>query len=290
MKIYKLSKNLLFIGFFLLLSIILTPNYFLLNCDNIYADNKLQYAKIVGSNVKLYRTTSGSEDISNIFFTIPKSYYVLLRPCDNDDYYSATYIDEEGFVKKNEIQCVKGIPSKPFADNISFRVFIPSGVDMRSSPIQSEGINHIASIQYLETNLKFYGIIDGEQVISHRSSEWYYAKYYKNGSYEKGYIYSVFCDLLTDIPENLEMLEYIDEADFDIKQTTANVATESEFSSLPSITQIIIIVAVSLPCIFIIYLLFKPTKITSRMIENAELKSKKKPRKIKRKDYYEYQE
>lgn len=173
MKIYKLSKNLLFIGFFLLLSIILTPNYFLLNCDNIYADNKLQYAKIVGSNVKLYRTTSGSEDISNIFFTIPKSYYVLLRPCDNDDYYSATYIDE---------------------------------------------------------------------------------------------------------------------ADFDIKQTTANVAIESEFSALPSITQIIIIVAVSLPCLFIIYLLFKPTKITSRMIENAELKSKKKPRKIKRKDYYEYQE
>lgn len=256
----------------------------------LHAENKIQYAKVIGSNVKLYRSTSGSEDITNIFFTIPQSYYVILSPSNDENYYSAIYIDEEGFVKKEEVQCVKGTPSKPFADNISFRIFIPGGVDMRSSPMQSEGINYVAPIQFLETNLKFYGSIDGEQVISYRSSEWYYAKYYKNGKYEKGYIYSVFCDLLTEIPENLEMLEYLEEAEFELIPTGNNPVIESDLNALPSVTQIVIIVAVSLPCVFIIYLLFKPTKITSRVIENSELKGKKKKRKIKHKDYYEYQD
>lgn len=260
------------------------------NIDICHAENKLQYAKIVGSNVKLYRSTSGSEDITNIFFVIPKSYYVILQPSDHDDYYSAVYIDEKGFVKKDEVQCVKGVPAKPFANNISFRVFVPGGVEMRSTPVQSEGINYVTTVQFLETNLKFYGIIDGEQVISHRSSEWYYTEYYKNGNYEKGYLYSVFCDLLTDIPENTEMLEYIDEANFETIPTGGNSPIETELSTLPSVTQIIIIIAVSLPCIFIVYLLFKPTKITSKVMEGAEIREKKKLKKKKYRDYYEYQE
>lgn len=266
-------------------------NSFSFHSNILYAESKVQYAKIIGSNVKLYRSTSGSEDISNIFFVIPKSYYVILQPCEDEGYYSAIYIDEEGFVKKNEVQCVKGVPSRPFADNISFRVFSYGGADLRSSPIQSDGTSYITSIQFLETNLIYYGGLDGEQFVSHRSSEWYYTKYFKNGKHEKGYVYSVFCDLLTEIPENTEMLEYIDEAIFEIKETGGNGLPNSELSSLPSLTQVIIIIAVSLPCIFIIYLLFRPTKITSKVMESAAIKEKRRPRKkVKSKDYYEYQE
>lgn len=253
----------------------------------VFAESKVQYAKIIGSNVKLYRNTSGAEDYSNIYFVIPQSYFVILTPCDNEDFYSATYIDIIGYVKRNEVQCVKGTPTTPFVNNISFRIFIPGGIDLRSSPTQSEGLNTIVTLQYLETNLKYYGSIDGEEAISYRSTEWYYCKYYKNGIAQSGYVYSAYCDLLTSIPTNTEILEYTDEPSFETINTSTNLNT-NDLSSLPSVTQIIIIIAVSLPCIFIIYLLFKPTKITARVMEDAEVKSQKTKKKLKHKDYYEY--
>lgn len=273
--------------FYILLFTILISS-FSLNFNSVIAENKVQYAKVIGSNVKLYRTLSGNEDYSNVFFVIPQSYFVLLSPCDDENYYSATYIDITGYVKKNEVQCVKGSPVTPFANNISFRIFVPGGVDLRSSPTQSEGLNTIANLQYLETNIKYYGSIDGEEAISYKSTKWYYCKYYKSGTAQSGYIYSAFCDLLTSIPENTEMLEYIDEPDFEVVDTSNDPPTE--LSSLPDVTQIIIIIAVSLPCIFIIYLLFKPTKITARVMEDAEFKQKKSKKKDKHNDYYEYDE
>ncbi|MDD4110793.1 MAG: hypothetical protein PHS54_04495 [Clostridia bacterium] len=262
---------------------------FSLNINGVYAESKVQYAKIISSNVKLYKTFSGNEDYSNFYFVIPQSYFVILQPCDDENYYAATYIDITGYVKRSEVQCVKGTPITPFANNISFRVFIPGGVDLRSTPTQSEGLNTIATLQYLETNLKYYGKIDGEEAISYRSTEWYFCKYYKNGISQSGYVYSAYCDLLASIPENTEMLEYIDEPEFEITETSGEIEDGGIFSDLPSITQIIIIVAVCLPCIFIIYLLFKPTKITAKVMEDAELEPKRyKKSKIKHKDYYEY--
>lgn len=286
----KSSQKFCYIFIFFFLFVL---NFFFIfpsNINCIYAESKVQYAKIVSSNVKLYRTVSGNEDYSNIYFIIPQSYFVILQPCDDEDYYLATYIDVTGYVKRNEVQCVKGTPINPFV-NKNFRVFIPGGVDLRSSPTQSE-LNSVAPLQFLETNLKYYGKIDGEEAISYRSTVWYYCKYYKNGTSQPGYVYSAFCDLLTTIQENTEMLEYIDEPEFEIQQTSTDPTNNGGiFSSLPSATQIIIIVAVCLPCIFIIYLLFKPTKITAKVMEEAELEPKKYKRsKIKHKDYYEYDE
>lgn len=258
------------------------------NIDRICAESKISYAKVVGSNVKLYRTTSGSEEFSNVYFVIPQSYFVILGKSDDENYYSATYIDVTGYVKKNEVQCVSGTPVTPFASAVSFRIFIPGGVDLRSGPTQSEGLNSITTLQYLETNLKYYGAIDGEEAISYKSTKWYYCKYYKNGIAQSGYVYAAFCDLLPSINENTETLEYIDSVDFDVVE--ASTESPTELTSLPNVTQIIIIVAVSLPCIFIIYLLFKPTKITARVMEDSELKPKKTKKKVKHRDYYEYED
>ena len=36
------------------------------------------YARAVGSNVKLYRSTQGGEETNNIYFIIPQTYFVLL--------------------------------------------------------------------------------------------------------------------------------------------------------------------------------------------------------------------
>lgn len=275
----------------LLLAVLSSLQFFTI--QRVCADS-ICYAKIISSNVKLYRSTTISEEFSNVYFVVPQSYFVEISNCDSENFYIATYIDVTGYIKKSEVQCVKGTPTVPFTNNASFRMFIPGGVDLRSSPTQSEGLNSIATLQFLETNLKYYGTIDGEEAISYKSTTWYFCKYSKNGTTQNGYVYSAFCDLLTAIPSNAEVLEYVDEPEFIADPTSGQASgTESDsLSSLPSATQIIIIVAVCLPCIFIIYLLFRPTKITARALENADLKPTKrvKRKKLKHQDYYEYDE
>ena len=247
------------------------------------------YAKIVSSNVKLYRSTSGSEDVSNIYFSIPQSYFVEISYCENENFYKARYLDVYGFVKKGEVSAISGTPQTPFA-SASFRMFIPTQVDLRSTPIYSEGLNSVATINFLETNLKFYGTIDGEEAISFRGTTWYFCKYTKGEQETFGYLYEPFCDLLTDIPTNTEVFEYIENPEFIVNTTTP--PSEDPMSSLPSTTQIIIIIAVCLPCIAIIYLLFKPTKIGAKALEEAQLNPSKKSKrkKSRHQDYYEYDE
>ena len=249
------------------------------------------YARAVGSNVKLYRSTQGGEETNNIYFTIPQSYFVQIDQCDDDLFYRASYLGTSGFVKKSDVQCVSGYPQTPYA-TASFRVFIPGGVELRSSPTQSEGLNIVCELDFMETNLQYYGSIDGEEAISHKSSTWFYCKYIKNGKENFGYVYSAYCDLLTTIPTNTETLELIDEPDFTIETATPPSESKESIDSLPSSTQIIIIVAVCLPCIVIIYLLFRPTKIAARAMEEAETKSlrKTKKKKSRHQDYYEYEE
>lgn len=248
------------------------------------------YARIVNSNVNLYRSTSGSEETGNIFFTLPQSYFVEISHCSNELFFTARFDDVSGYVKKTDVQCINGAPVTPYP-SASFRIFIPEGVEMRSSPSQTEGLNLVCELNYLETNLKYYGTINGEEAIPHKSSSWYYCKYVKGGTEYIGYVYSAFCDLLTQIPVNTEYFESIEEPDFSIS-TSSPSRTESEsIDSLPTATQIIIIVAVCLPCIVIIYLLFRPTKITAKAFEEAEKSSKKRKKKKSRyQDYYEYDE
>lgn len=263
------------------------PRFFPVQQITTVFASETYFAKAISKNVKLYRSTSGSDDFSNVYFTIPQSYYIEIDKCENELFFSARYIDVYGYVKKSDVQCVSGIPETPFA-NASFRVFVPGGVELRSSPSQSQGINTIEQLGYLETNLKYYGEIEGEEAISNRTQTWFYCKYIKNGKEYFGYVYNAFCDSLTEIPTNTELLENISEPDFVVDAST-QPSTEDGLSSLPSATQIVIIVAVCLPCLIIIYLLFRPTKITAKALEEADAKPRKK-RKPRHQDYYEYDE
>ena len=254
-----------------------------------FAQTKTCYARIVNTNVNLFRSTSGSEDPNNIFFTLPQSYFVEISYCEDENFFTARFDDIVGYVKKSEVQCVSGTPTTPFPQ-ASFRVFIPEGVEMRSSPTQTEGLNLVCELNYLETNLKYYGAINGEEAIPHKSSLWYYCKYVKAGNIYFGYVYSAFCDLLTQIPVNTEYFEPIEEPDFSISTQAPTESQPESIDSLPSATQIIIIVAVCLPCIVIIYLLFRPTKITAKALEEANKTTKRKKKKSKYQDYYEYEE
>ena len=77
------------------------------------------YAKVQSSNVKLYRSTTGSEEFSNVYFVIPQSYFVEISYCENEDYYTARYQDVYGYVKKSEVKAISGVITMhtPLIDN-----------------------------------------------------------------------------------------------------------------------------------------------------------------------------
>ena len=106
----------------------------------------------------------------------------------------------------------------------------------------------------LESNLSI------EEAISKKGTTWYFCKYFNQNQTYTGYIYAPLCDCLSTINPNTETFEYL-QGDVVFEQTSTPQTTPTNgLETLSSTTQTIIIVAVSLPCILIIYLILKPTK------------------------------
>ena len=252
-----------------------------------FADN-IYYGRALASGIYLYSTPEITTDKANRMFEIPVTYFVLLLGDENDLFYRAQYIDVYGFVLKSEVSCVQGTPAVPYVTNATFRVFTPNGANLRSSPYQTLGTtNLITSVPFLETNFMYYGVCEGEEAISYKGNIWYYCKYVFQNQELYGYIYSPLCDLVTNIVQNTEQFEYVT-PNFSTPNT--DVAGESPYLTLSNPWQIIIIVLVCLPCLIIIYFLFKPTKIATQKVVKTSTKKpkhKKKISKLKHSDYYE---
>jgi len=256
---------------------------YILSPAKVYA-NTTFYARITNDSTYLYSTPE--ENVNTAIFILPNTYFVELISSSNNFFY-AKYKDVFGYVKKNEVQVVSTSPITPFLSNISFRVFTPSGANLRSTPQNLGATNLVYSFPFLETNLEYYGKCLGEEAISKKGCTWYYCKYYTNNLSYMGYVYSPLCDLLPTLPQNTEILEpYTGELFLDEEQSLPTTASPME--QLSPTAQTIIIVAVSLPCLLFIYLLFKPTHMAESAKQTSSRKSsRKKISRLKRSDYFE---
>ncbi len=253
----------------------------------VFADNTY-YGRALASGIYLYSSPEITQDKQNRLFEIPPTYFVFLLGDENDLFYRAQYNGIYGFVLKNEMSCVAGSPNTPFVTNATFRVFTPSGANLRSTPSQIQGTtNLVTSVPFMETNLMYYGTCEGEEAIPYKGNIWYYCKYAKQEQEYYGYIYAPLCDMLTQFPQNTEQFEYVT-PNFTVpagEQTGSN-----NYLSISNPWQIIIIVLICLPCIAIIYFLFKPTSIAIKGVGTAKTKRQKRKKKIsklKHSDYYE---
>ena len=234
----------------------------------------------------LYSATTSLETCA--IFLLPKTYFVELLSTAENNMYHARYDDVYGYVKKEQVKPVKNIPAEPFLNKISFRVFVPSGANLRTSPYDYGATNLVYSIPFLETNLQYYGTTLGEESISKKGNVWYYCKYYLNNISYSGYIYSPLCDCLSPISTNQEMVEYIQGELAFKNETNVDFATNN-MELLPQSTQTIIIILISMPCLFIIYLLFKPTKMLDGSTHESsnKVKKRKKISRLRHSDYFE---
>ena len=243
---------------------------FLSNIDFYSNANITYFAKIESENIYLFSSPSGESE--NQLFILPKTYFVELLDDENDDFFKAKFKDEIGYVKKSQVSVMSGIPSHPYP-NQSFRVFSLDGLSIYSSPAITSSTK-IATIPYLENDIIYYGEIIGEQAIPDKSRTWYYCSYQSDENYF-GYVYSVFCDKLTQIGENNESFEIVENPTF---------AVQTPETDLEQTTMIFIIIAVSLPCLVVLYLLIKPSLMKSRIIDNRPQKKKRHG------DYFEFDE
>lgn len=247
----------------------------------IFCSQDFVYARITQNQTYLYSSPSTEE--FNKLFCLPTTYFVLLTgDCENENFYCATYMGISGYVQKSQVTPVVGSPITPYANSYSFRIFIPSGVELRSSPSSTNPFNILTSIPYLSTNQIFIGTLNGDEQISQKGNLWYYCKYVDGANQYVGYVYSAFCDLLAPIVDNTENLEVMTTSPFAPIVIETQTQTQNQ-GFLESNLKIIIIIAICLPFLFVIYLLFKPTKL---VIDNG--KSKKKIHRLKKSEFYEF--
>ncbi len=215
------------------------------------------YARILFEQVYLYKTPVEDNSISNIYFEIPKTYFVQLSGVQGD-FYKATYLNFHGYVKKDSVQAVDSTPVNPFLDNITFRVYAELSQNLRSEPLANNS-NLIIQIPPLTKNIQFIGQINGECLIEGRTNIWYYCKYTNNNSNYYGYIYSDFCDEMTNIKSNNENLNYINNPTFEENIKPIN--------SIPKNSSVVgfVIGILSIPALIFLFLIMKSGKILNQV-------------------------
>ncbi len=229
------------------------------NITSVYAvDSTTYFARIMQDEVYLYKTPLNVDDVSNIYFSLPKTYFVELVE-EESGFYKVNYLNFNGYIKKECVQPIVGAPITPFLENINFRVYSEQSRDLRTEPNTKSGSSsQVAYIPLLNRNLTYYGKIVGESLIDGRTNIWYYCKYSADKDYY-GYVYSDFCDELSEIKLNTEEVTYTSSPNFNAQNSTQTPTT----LPLKNKTTGIIIAILCLPAGAFVFLIIRNKRIVS---------------------------
>jgi len=242
-----LKKHLIVLSLFIyvLLSSFLVNslNEKLLVSTNAELENTNMYAKI-NKNTYLLKTPTKILDFQNAYFILEESYYVIILDLQND-YYYVQYQDIKGYVQKESLTIVNEQIESPFLENITFNIV--KDTFLYQEPIFS---NDLQKHEVLSgEKVKYIGKIYSQNLSDLDGNVWYYAEIENNGVKTKGYIHSSFTNNLTPITQNNSVsTEFL-----------ANNNTNT-LLNIKQTTQIIIIIVLSVPIFFILYLFLKGFK------------------------------
>ena len=237
------------------------------------AETENYYARVMVEDCYLYRTPMESNDFSNVYFKLPRTYFVELTEAVGDNFYKANYRNCSGYVKKDSVRAIVGTPKKPYYES-HFRVYSEQSRIMRSEPTSVSGSSsQIIYVPLYSRDLTFIGAVAGETFVEGRTNVWYYCKFSTDKDYY-GYIYSEFCDEfeLDSIPPNKENVTYTD-----IPVFTKPV---EEKTSMPieSKTTAVVIAVLCVPALIFLFLVVKSSKFSSKEhTSNKEVKDFKLP-------------
>ncbi len=218
------------------------------------------FARVMYDDVYLYRSPTDNDDMANLYFKLPVTYFVELYDSYDQNFYCARYMGFEGYVKKDMVQAIIGRPSMPYL-SVNFRVYDERSRDMRKLPTTSGGSE--SQVYYLpcpEQNLTLIGTIEGDTVIEKRTNIWYFCKYSGEEDYY-GYIYSDDCDdgngNTISWQNNNEIVTYTENVNFNISEQNESLPQDNKTIS-------IIVAMLSVPAIIFVILLFKGSKLVTK--------------------------
>ena len=226
-------------------------------CYPVYAyHEQVYYARILFDQVYFYKTPNDDNSFSNVYFELPKTYFVELISLEGN-FYQARYLNFNGYVKKDCVQAVSNFPNNPFLNNITFRVYAERSQQIWSQPSTKSPSSVVYEIPLFTKNVEYISKITGEGLIEGRTNIWYYCKFSSNKDYY-GYVYSDFCDELTFIPNNTETVNYINNPTFSKETPQINsIPKDSNYVS-------IIITILCIPAIIFAFLVLQNTKIFNK--------------------------
>lgn len=221
-----------------------------------YAQSKnVEYAKCL-SNCVFYKSEQMSDNLNDIYFILPESYFVVLLNKINDNIYQVQYDKFIGYVKSNSIIVSTFKPVNKFLTNVTCDIKPTSGTQIWSNP-STNGLV-LTTIPANYKNINYISFAYGEIPIGGNSNIWYYVTYTPSTNltnvYE-GYIYSENATNLSEIILNLESNpEVINENDI--------LENDINFSST---LKTIIVAIISIPIILLIsIILYKLIKILQK--------------------------
>lgn len=229
---------------------------FLVNYTSAEEVNTTQtsgYACIKSNNCYLYKYLADNPSLTSKYFLLEKSYFVKVIESADEDFFKVEYNGILGYVKKSQVDFVEEIPELPFLENITFDIYSASNVELRNEPSTKNGIGSILiSVPSGQKDLTYYGKITGEESINGLGNIWYYCSYNFEGKDIFGYVYAPLTLNLSPICENSQILTPV---------TITNYVPLNNLLYLNVNTRNLIILVITLPAIYILYLFVKPSKI-----------------------------
>lgn len=236
--------------FVLFLLFCMPTQYGVVNAEELYTPS---YYRIESSNCLLYRTAQDNQDISNVWFLLPKTYFVQVLDESDELFFKVKYQDFIGYVFKTDVSAVYETPQFPWADNLTFDINGTANVVIRSAP--SSDSAYLGLIPFNATSVTYHGSIVGDEALSGLGNSWYFATY---TSFEQGiisgYVYAPLTQNLTVIQDNTEVLSTV-------KPSSGNEIIDEVISpELQNGQNLLIIGLLSLVGIAILFLLFRPKR------------------------------
>lgn len=173
--------------------------------------SKITYAKIL-EDCFLYKNNNMSTDINNIYFCLPKTYFVTILSKINDDIVKVKYSTFVGFCYSSCVSIVSFTPNVAELVGITFDINQLAGTQVWSAPSDTKGIKS-TTIPAGTTQIEYIASTTGDIPLGGTVNVWYYARFTPSSnttSVYEGYVYSEATVNLSNIPNNLEVETTID--------------------------------------------------------------------------------
>ncbi len=162
------------------------------------------YAKVLSGCV-LYKTQEMVDDIYNIYFLVPETYFVLILDDVGENCYKVKYDRFVGFVNKSSVEIALFVPIVKTLDNVTFDIKASSGTQIWKNPSTNSEI--FTTLAADTKNLSYIASVVGEVPSGGKSNIWFYVSYtssINSTNVYEGYVYSENTTNLSDIVLNIE--------------------------------------------------------------------------------------